>query len=495
MSAEKFILALDQGTSSSRAMIVDKSGDIVASSQKEFTQIYPKNGWVEHDPQEILESQFSVAKALVEKVGSDNIAAIGITNQRESSVLWDRRTGKPIYNVIVWQDRRGAAVCDSLRAQGKEALLKQKTGLLADAYFSATKIQWILDNVEGARAKAERGELCFGTIDTWLIWNLTKGRSHLTDVTNACRTLLFNIHSLNWDKELLELFRVPESLLPQVKECADSFGIADASFFGSEIPITGVAGDQQAATFGQMCTEKGMVKNTYGTGCFIVMNTGSDAIESKNRLLTTLAWRLNGQTSYALEGSIFMGGATVQWLRDGLEIIASSSEVEALASSVEDNGGVYLVPAFTGLGAPHWDPYASATLIGMSRSTGKAHIARAALESIAYQTLDVVDAMIADSGISLKQLRVDGGASVNDLLMQYQADVLGVEVIRPKSLETTVLGAAFFAGLQVGFWESLDEIKALWQQQKSFSPSELKPESALAKWKKAVARAKSWIDA
>ncbi|MFW7381675.1 MAG: glycerol kinase GlpK [Oligoflexus sp.] len=494
MPNQKFILALDQGTTSSRAMVIDKKGQIVSSAQEEFKQFYPKSGWVEHDPEDILNSQLAVAKQAVHEVGVENVAAIGITNQRETTIVWDRKTGEAIYHAIVWQDRRTSRFCDELKSNGMEQILRQKTGLMADAYFSASKIKWLLDNVNGAREKAERGELAFGTVDSWLIWHLTGRKSHVTDITNASRTLLFDIHKQDWDAELLKIFDVPASMLPKVKDCSADFGICSSEFFGREIPITGVAGDQQAASFGQMCTEKGMIKNTYGTGCFLVMNTGQEAIQSKNQLLTTIAWRVGNETTYALEGSIFVAGAVVQWIRDGLGLIEKSEDIEKLAKSVSDNGGVYMVPAFTGLGAPHWDQYARGAIFGLTRGSQKGHIARAALEAIAYQTRDVVDAMESDSGIPLKELRVDGGASINNDLMQFQSDVLNTKVIRPKILETTVLGAAFFAGLHVGFWESIDQIKHLWEEESRFQPSADRTtfRAYLKKWHQAVDHAKGW---
>lgn len=496
MTNKRYILALDQGTTSSRAVLIDKEGTFCAVTQKEFKQIFPQPGWVEHDPEEIWSSQYDVAKAVMEKlgVGGDAIAGIGITNQRETTVVWDRDSGKPLCNAIVWQDRRTADACDALIEKGLEAKIQQKTGLPIDAYFSATKIRWILDNVRGARDKAEKGELAFGTVDTWLIWNLTNGKHHVTDATNASRTMLFNIHDLTWDSELLELLTIPPSVLPEIKGCSEIYAETASDLFGTPIPICGVAGDQQAAMFGQMCTRPGMIKNTYGTGCFIMMNTGDKPIISKNKLLSTLAWVVDNTPTYALEGSIFIGGAVIQWLRDGLKIIDDSSKVEALAEKVPDNGGVYLVPAFTGLGAPHWDPYARGTIIGITRGTTDGHIARAALESIAFQTKDVLDAMVADADISPKELRVDGGASVNRLLMQFQADILGINVIRPKTLETTAMGAGFFAGLAVGFWQNIDEIDTLWQKDTTFLPG---PESNVADsrleaWKEAVNRSKGW---
>ena len=470
---EKYILALDQGTSSSRAIVFDRHGQTKAVSQKEFTQIFPKPGWVEHNPMEIWSSQASVIAEAITSIDINglNIAAIGITNQRETTIVWDAETGTPVYNAIVWQDRRTSEYCDSLKRDGRTDLIRSKTGLIIDAYFSATKIRWILDNVEGARQKAEEGKLRFGTVDTWLIWMLTRGEVHVTDVSNASRTMLFNIHTLEWDKELLTLFNIPESMMPQVKSSSEVYGYTKTTLFAHEVPIAGIAGDQQAALFGQMCTEPGSVKNTYGTGCFLLMNSGERPIMSKNNLLTTIAWKIGDTVNYALEGSIFVAGSVVQWLRDGLGIIKSSSEVEALAASVPDNGGVYFVPALTGLGAPHWDQYAQGSIYGLSRGSTAAHIARAALEGIAFQTMDIVNAMQRDAGVTLKELKVDGGASRNNLLMQFQADVLGTSVIRPTVTETTALGAAYLAGLAVGYWESIDHIKEQWGVEKEFQPS------------------------
>ena len=461
----RYILALDQGTSSSRAIVFDGQGRTMAVSQKEFTQIFPEPGWVEHNPMEIWSSQASViAEAITSiDINGSNIAAIGITNQRETTIVWDAETGAPVYNAIVWQDRRTSKYCDTLKKDGRTDLIRSKTGLIIDAYFSATKIRWILENVPEARQKANEGKLRFGTVDTWLIWMLTGGKVHVTDVSNASRTMLFNIHTLEWDKELLELFDIPESLMPQVKSSSEVYGYTKATIFGHEVPIAGIAGDQQAALFGQMCTEPGSVKNTYGTGCFLLMNSGERPIMSSNNLLTTIAWKIGNTVNYALEGSIFVAGSVVQWLRDGLGIIRSSAEVEQLAASVPDNGGVYFVPALTGLGAPHWDQYAKGSIYGLSRGTTAAHIARAALEGIAFQTMDIVNAMQKDAGVTLKELKVDGGASRNNLLMQFQADILGTSVIRPKVTETTALGAAYLAGLAVGYWESLDHIKSQWQ--------------------------------
>ncbi|TWW02359.1 glycerol kinase GlpK [Chitinophaga pinensis] len=468
----RYILALDQGTTSSRAIIFDKAGAIVAIAQKEFRQIFPSPGWVEHDANEIWSSQLGVAAEAVAKAGlrGTDIAAIGITNQRETTVVWDRHTGKPIHNAIVWQDRRTAAYCDELKAAGHEQLIREKTGLVIDAYFSATKVRWILENVEGAKERAAKGLLAFGTVDAWLVWNLTEGKTHATDITNASRTMLFNIHTQQWDDELLALFDIPASMLPEVKQSSELIGQTTSAIFSTTIPIAGIAGDQHAALFGQMCTAPGMVKNTYGTGCFMLMNIGEQPIISQNNLVTTIAWKINGKVEYALEGSIFIAGAVVQWLRDGLGIIRSSSEVEGLAAKVAHNDGVYLVPAFAGLGAPHWDQHARGTLVGMTRGTNASHIARAALESIAYQTMEVLRAMEADAGISIKELRVDGGATNNNLLMQFQADILNTQVIRPKITETTAMGAAYLAGLATGFWKDQEEIARQWQVDHSFTP-------------------------
>ena len=464
----KHILALDQGTTSSRAIVFDHAGSIVAVAQKEFPQIFPKPGWVEHDPRDIWSSQAGVAAEALTKarVRAEDIAAIGITNQRETTLVWDRATGEPIMNAIVWQDRRTAAICDRLRKQKLERVIRRKTGLVIDAYFSATKVQWMLQNVKGAKARAKAGDLAFGTVDSWLVWNLTGGKVHVTDVSNASRTMLFDIAKGQWDDELLEIFGVPRSMLPDVRSSSEVYGRTD--LLGTQVPIAGIAGDQQAALFGQACLKPGMVKNTYGTGCFMLMNTGTKRIASKHNLLTTIAWRIGDRTEYALEGSIFIAGAVVQWLRDGLEFFRSAPEIEALAAVVEDTGGVYLVPAFAGLGAPHWDPHARGTIVGLTRGTTKAHVARAALEGIALQVMDVLKAMEADAGIKLKELRVDGGASANDLLMQLQADLLNVPVVRPKVLETTALGAAYLAGLAVGFWKNEAEIAKQWQTDRRF---------------------------
>jgi glycerol kinase len=491
----KYILALDQGTTSSRAIVFDHAGSVVSMAQQEFRQIFPRPGWVEHDAQEIWATQSSVAAQAIERAGltAGDIAAIGITNQRETTVVWDRRTGKPIANAIVWQDRRTAAACDRLRTRGLAATIRRKTGLVVDAYFSATKLQWILANVPGAKAKARAGDLAFGTIDTWLVWNLTGGRQHVTDPSNASRTMLFNIHTGRWDDELLKIFGVPKSVLPEVRSSSEVFG--ESHQFGAAIPIAGIAGDQQAALFGQACTTPGMVKNTYGTGCFMLMHTGAKPIASRNNLLTTVAWRVGNRTEYALEGSIFIAGAVVQWLRDGLGLIASSQDVEALASRAPDNGCVYFVPAFAGLGAPHWDQYARGLLIGLTRGSDRSHIARAALEGIAYQVDDVLRAMERDAKIRLRELRVDGGACANNLLMQFQADLLGVPVVRPKVSETTALGAAYLAGLAVGFWKSPREIASQWQTDRRFAPAmnTASRKRLRAGWTKALSRARRWV--
>jgi len=490
-----FILAFDQGTTSSRAIVFNRDGLPVSSAQKEFTQIYPKPGWVEHNPEEIWSTQAGVAAEAIAKAGleSTDIAAIGITNQRETTVVWDRQSGKPVCNAIVWQDRRTADFCDKLKNEGKSTKILEKTGLIIDAYFSATKIRWILDNVKDARELAKKGRLAFGTVDSWLIWNLTRGELHITDVSNASRTMLFNIHKLEWDQELLDIFGIPESILPVVRSSSDVYGYA-AGQFATEIPVAGIAGDQQAALFGQMCTEPGMVKNTYGTGCFMMMNIGSKPIESKSRLLTTVGWKIGDETIYALEGSIFIAGAVVQWLRDGLGIISSSSEVEKLAANVKDCDGVYFVPAFAGLGAPHWDQHARGTIVGLTRGSTRSHIARAALDSIAYQTLEVLKAMEKDSGIEIKELRVDGGATVNNGLMQFQADLLHAAVVRPKITETTALGAAYLAGLATGYWKDINEVRKQWQLDKTFRPqmpAEL-TDSMIKGWNRAVKAAKAW---
>ncbi len=488
----KYILAFDQGTTSSRAIIFEHSGAIKAVAQKEFKQHFPQPGWVEHDANEIWATQSGVASEVMSKAGLDprDVAAIGITNQRETTVVWNRKTGDPISRAIVWQDRRTAGFCDQMKREGLEGTVQKKTGLVIDAYFSGSKVRWILDNVSGARADADKGELAFGTIDSWLIWKMTGGKVHVTDPSNASRTMLYNIHTGDWDDELLEIFNVPRSMLPQVAKSSEVYGRSEQS----NIPIAGIGGDQQAALFGQACLKPGMVKNTYGTGCFMLMNTGKDAVTSKNNLLTTVAWRVGEKLEYALEGSIFMAGAVVQWLRDGLGIIKHSADVEKLAASVPNNGGVYLVPAFAGLGAPHWDQYARGSISGLTRGSTSGHIARAALEGIAFQVADVLSAMQADSNIKLSELRVDGGASANDLLMQFQADLLGVPVVRPKVLETTALGAAYLAGLAVGFWRDETEIAQQWQVQHTFEPAmEADQRDKLrAHWNKALERAKTW---
>lgn len=487
---KEYIVALDQGTSSSRAIVFNRKGEAMAVCQKEFTQHFPQPGMVEHDPMEIWATEYAVMTEAVTSLGlgGADIAAIGITNQRETTIVWDAATGKPICNAIVWQDRRTSEYCDSLKEAGLTEMIRSKTGLIIDAYFSGTKIRWILENVPGARERAERGELRFGTVDSWLVWNLTGGHEHVTDVSNASRTMLFNIHTLQWDAELLDILGIPLSMMPQVKSSSEVYG--RTSLLGEDVPVSGIAGDQQAALFGQMCTEPGAVKNTYGTGCFLLMNTGEKPIVSKNNLLTTIAWKLDGKVTYALEGSIFVAGSVVQWLRDGLGVIRSSSEVEALAASVPDAGGVYMVPALTGLGAPYWDQYAKGSIHGITRGTTAAHIARAALEGIAFQTMDIVSAMEKDAGVPLGELKVDGGASRNNLLMQFQSDVLGTKVVRPLVTETTALGAAYLAGLAVGFWKSIDEVKRQWQAERIFTPAMAPDRVALAKkgWADAVGR-------
>jgi len=492
-----YILSFDQGTTSSRAIVFDKEGSIISIAQREFQQIYPQPGWVEHNATEIWSSQVAVATEAIIKasITPHDIAAIGITNQRETTVLWDKKTGEPLHNAIVWQDRRTSAYCDELKAQGLGKSVQEKTGLIIDAYFSATKIRWILDNVPGAREKAEAGEVAFGTIDTWLIWKLTDGRVHVTDVTNASRTMIYNIHSLDWDQELLDLFNIPRSILPEVKSSSEVYGETTGNVLAAKIPIAGIAGDQQAALFGQMCTELGMVKNTYGTGCFMLMNIGDKPIVSQNNLVTTIAWKINGKVQYALEGSIFIGGAVVQWLRDGLGLIAKSADVEELALRETDTGGVYLVPAFAGLGAPHWNQDARGTITGITRGTNASHLARAAIESIAFQTMEVLKAMEADSGLRIKELRVDGGATANDILMQFQADVLETTVIRPQVTEVTALGAAYLAGLAVGYWASMDDISGQWKIDKSFKAGEAKNiEERIKGWNRAVKAAKAYAE-
>lgn len=492
----QYILSLDQGTTSSRAIVFDKKGMIVSVAQKEFTQIFPKPGWVEHDANEIWSTQLGVAAEAITKAGLtvQQIAGIGITNQRETTVVWDRRTGQPVHNAIVWQDRRTATICDALRTAGKDKLIQEKTGLVVDAYFSGTKIKWILDNISGARTRAEKGELCFGTIDSWLLWKLTNGQVHATDVSNASRTMLFNIHTMEWDKELLDMLDIPAAVLPEVKSSSEVYGHTQHILTSHPIPIAGIAGDQQAALFGQMCTQPGMVKNTYGTGCFMLMNTGEKAVPSTNNLLTTVAWKINGVTQYALEGSVFIAGAVVQWLRDGLKIIRTAAEIETLAKEVDDCDGVYVVPAFAGLGAPYWNQHARGTIVGITRGTTSAHFARAALDSIAYQTMDVLKAMEADSGIAIKELRVDGGATANNLLMQFQSDLLNTKVIRPTVVETTALGAAYLAGLAVGYWSGTKEIQQQWQIETLFSPvmAETKRQELAKGWMRAIKTTMSW---
>ncbi len=486
----KYILSLDQGTTSSRAIIYDKNGEVKSVAQKEFTQYFSKPGYVEHDPQEIYTSQISVAAEAIANMGihDQNIAAIGITNQRETTIVWNKETGKPVYNAIVWQDRRTAAYCDHLKQKGYHNLVKEKTGLEIDAYFSATKIKWILDNVKDARKLAGKGKLAFGTVDSWLIWNLTKGKRHLTDISNASRTMLFNIHTLKWDDELLKIFDIPRNMLPEVKSNSEIYGHTDTLIFSSKIPIAGVAGDQQASMFGQMCINKGMVKNTYGTGCFIMLNTGENPVVSNHKLLTTIAWKLNGKTVYALEGSVFIGGAVIQWLRDGVNFFRTAKSSEKLALETGDNGGVVFVPAFTGLGAPHWNQNAKGLIYGITRGTTKAHITRAALESIALQSYDVIKAMEKDSGFAVENLRVDGGAAANNLLMQIQADLLQTKVQRPANLESTALGAAYFAGLATGYWKSLDDIAGYWKIDREFLPEKnvKNIEKLINQWHRAV---------
>ena len=492
----KYVLALDQGTTSSRALVFDRQGRVVSSAQKELTQIFPRPGWVEHDPAEIWSSQAGVAADAVARAGLSprDVAAVGITNQRETTIVWERGTGRPVHNAIVWQDRRTAGHCDRLRAAGHGPLFRRKTGLVLDSYFSGTKVRWILDHVEGARERAERGELFFGTVDSWLVWQLTGGALHVTDVSNASRTLMYDIHAGDWDDELLEVLGVPRVMLPRVRPSSEVYGHTAGLLLSGPVAIAGIAGDQQAALFGQRCTEPGMVKNTYGTGCFLLLQTGERAVPSRHDLLTTVAWRIGDRTEYALEGSVFVTGAVVQWLRDGLKLIRSAEEVEALAATVPDNGGVYLVPAFAGLGAPHWDPYARGTIVGLTRGTTAGHFARAALEAIAFQVADVLEAMKADSGIDPSELRVDGGAAVNDLLMQLQADVLGVPVVRPRVFETTALGAAYLAGLATGFWGDEADIREQWRQDRRFDPA--MPSASAARlragWKRALGRSRSW---
>lgn len=496
---KKYIVALDQGTTSSRAIIFDKEQNIIGMSQKEFTQIYPKEGWVEHDPMEIWATEYSVLQEVLAKsnITQEDIAAIGITNQRETTIVWDKNTGKPVYNAIVWQCRRTAHICNELKKQGLEQYIKDTTGLVIDAYFSATKIKWILDNVEGAREKANRGELLFGTVDSWLVWKLTNGKVHITDYTNASRTMLYNIKELKWDEKMLEILDIPKSMLPEVRNSSEVYGYANLGVKGGvRVPIAGIAGDQQAALFGQAAFNKGDVKNTYGTGCFLLMNTGEKMVKSKNGLVTTIAIGMDNKVQYALEGSVFVGGAVVQWLRDELEMISDSSDTDYFATKVEDNGGVYVVPAFVGLGAPYWDMYARGTIVGLTRGTNKNHIIRAALESIAYQTKDVLDAMVDEVKEDIKCIKVDGGASKNKFLMQFQSDIVGKKVIRPIITETTALGAAYLAGLAAGFWKNKDEISKFWYSSEEFNPNldEEKREKYCKGWKKAVYRSKDWIE-
>lgn len=493
----RLIMALDQGTTSSRCILFTENGTIASSAQREFKQIYPKAGWVEHDPMEIWSTQFSVAVEAMAKIGatSEDIKAIGITNQRETTVVWDKRTGLPVHNAIVWQCRRTAEYCDKLKEEGFDGKVREKTGLLLDAYFSGTKVKWILDNVEGAREQAEAGHLLFGTIDTWIIWHLTKGRVHATDYSNASRTLLYNIHELKWDDEILEKFDIPKSMLPEVKPSSEIYGYSDKVLFGSEVPISGVAGDQQAALFGQMCFEAGSAKNTYGTGCFMLMNTGEKAVKSESGLLTTIAWGLDGKVEYALEGSVFIAGAAIQWLRDELRMIKSASDCEEYCNAVEDTNGVYMVPAFVGLGAPYWDPYARGTITGLTRGAKKEHFIRAVVESLAYQSSDILKAMEKDSGIQLKDLRVDGGASANNFLLQFQSDMLNVNVFRPQIIETTAFGAAALAGLAVGFWKDKEDVRNRWNLSKSFEPNmnDDRRQELLNGWHKAVGRSQDWV--
>jgi glycerol kinase len=492
-----YILAIDQGTTSSRAIIFDHDAAIVALGQREFQQFFPRPGWVEHDPTEIWATQIAVVTEALGRahLRPRDIVALGITNQRETTVVWDRETGVPVYNAIVWQDRRTADFCDQLKRDGTEDFIRERTGLVIDAYFSGSKVAWILDNVPGARARAEAGKLAFGTIDSWLIWQLTSDSTHATDVSNASRTMLFNINTLQWDEELLKLLRIPASMLPEVRPSSEVYGRVSTTLGVADVPIAGIAGDQQAALFGQMCVSPGLTKNTYGTGCFLLQNTGERPVTSRNRLLATVAWQVGGKTMYALEGGVFIGGAVVQWLRDGLGLIKTSSEVGTLAASVPDNGGVYLVPAFAGLGAPHWDPYARGTIVGITRGTTAAHIARAAVESIAFQVADLLDAVRDDASIDLTELRVDGGAAANDGLLQFQADLLGVDVVRPQVTETTALGAAYLAGLAVGFWNSTDELSSHWRADRRFAPSRPLSHSTArrAEWREALSRSKGWI--
>ncbi|HRC81235.1 MAG TPA: glycerol kinase GlpK [Sedimentibacter sp.] len=491
---KKYVLALDQGTTSSRAILFDRNGRIVNMSQKEFTQIYPAPGWVEHNPLEIWETQVNAAKEAIRGVDVSEIACIGITNQRETTILWDKNTGKPVYNAIVWQSRQSSDICDELKKLGLESYIRENTGLVIDAYFSGTKIKWILDNVEGVREKAEKGEILFGTVDTWLVWNLTGGKIHITDYSNASRTMIYNIKTLKWDEKLLDILNIPPEILPEVRQSSEIYGNTKAEIFGGQIPVSGIAGDQQAALFGQLCFQEGMAKNTYGTGCFLLMNTGEKPVQSKKGLLTTIAWGLNGKVEYALEGSIFVAGAAIQWLRDELKIIHDAADSEYFAKKVESTNGVYVVPAFTGLGAPYWDMYARGVIVGLTRGANRNHIIRATLEAIAYQTRDVIEAMIEDSGINLTVLKVDGGASANDFLMQFQSDILNVNIERPDITETTALGAAYLAGMATGFWKSKGEVIQNWNMNKKFIPAmgEDERNKLYTGWKKAVERAKNW---
>jgi glycerol kinase len=491
---KKYVLALDQGTTSSRAILFNRNGTIISISQKEFTQIYPNAGWIEHNPIEIWETQLEAARNVIKKIDPSEIACIGITNQRETTVLWDKNTGLPVHNAIVWQCRRTAQICDDLTKAGMSDYIRENTGLLIDAYFSGTKIKWILDNIEGVREKAEKGDILFGTIDTWLLWNLTKGKVHITDYSNASRTMIYNIKELKWDEKILKALNIPKSILPEVKQSSEFYANTSKELFGAEIPISGIAGDQQAALFGQLCFQEGMVKNTYGTGCFMLMNTGEKFVSSNNGLLTTIAWGIDKKVEYALEGSIFVAGAAIQWLRDELKIIHDSADSEYFANKVEDTNGVYVIPAFTGLGAPYWDMYARGAIVGLTRGVNRNHIIRATLESIAFQTKDVIEAMLEDSGINLTALRVDGGATANNFLMQFQSDILNINIERPEVTETTALGAAYLAGLAVGFWKSKGEIIQNWSINRKFKPtmSEEKRKKLYNNWKKAVERTKKW---
>jgi glycerol kinase len=494
---KKYILTLDQGTTSSRAILFNQNGKIVSLAQKEFKQIYPQPGWVEHDPMEIWSSQASVITEAIlkEKIKPEEIAAIGITNQRETTIVWDKETGEPVYNAIVWQDRRTSAQCDLLKEKNLGELIREKTGLVLDAYFSATKIEWILDNVEGAREKAEQGKLAFGTVDSWLIWNLTEGQLHVTDVSNASRTMLYNINTLSWDEELLDIFKIPKRMLPEVRSSSEVYGESSGQLLGTKVLIAGIAGDQQAALFGHICNKPGMVKNTYGTGCFMLMNIGDKPILSKNNLITTIAWKIGDKVEYAFEGSIFIAGAVVQWLRDELKIITSAAEIEELASEVKDSGGVYFVPAFAGMGAPYWNQYARGSMFGITRGTNRNHIARAALESIAFQTMEVLKAMESDSGITIAELRVDGGATQNNLLLQFQSDILNTTVVRPEVTEITAIGAAYLAGLAVGFWKNIDQLQQQWKINRSYQPSQDDKQDQIKSWYRAVEATRFWADA